>query len=42
LVDEPGEAVDRHQMPGGLAPQDARRDGEVLLRSKRQDGVLVW
>ena len=42
LVDEPGEAVDRHQMPGGLAAQHARRDWEVLLRRKRQDGVLAW
>ena len=41
LVDEPREAVDRHQVPARLAAEHARGDGEVLLRRERQDGALA-
>ena len=37
LVDEPREAVDRHQLPPRLGAEHARGHREVLLRGERQD-----
>ncbi len=41
LIDEPREPVDREQVVARLTSEQARGDGEVLVRREGQDGVLA-